>query len=466
MGSSSSIVNLPRTPPVPVERNSKISPLFDDDSTVIDAGTDWDIISFHDDQQIPTKSFMVIDVDFWSNNSSENISPRKPVISCHQDLHSKASYIFCNPSATSTFIRYLFHGSWIVELLQIPDILQVSPSKNILQDSNLLSSCQREFLSQSLFSAISGNQLETLLTTCTCSLELSTNHPTLTFLEKSSPEHVDSVLVMTIALALQVFCRSELFLYFSEQQWSRESIRSANWRDYARVGRAQVQQHLRNLSQRDNVEHSYSLSTVALLDSLYVKLLLNHNQLEVINYLSQTDATGFIMDIKECISHVHMDISVYDYEQPHQGDLLQSSFLDWSHRCHQLSSVDDDCRATELFAHSLSCLPESSKKDILCRLFTSASPSLLVTPTMNPSSTNSEISFACVTPVLRCPLMAFTSSFDLIPVDEEYCWSLHRIVYCHLPLDEGQGTLHDKLLSKDKADAVLNVSFLLSHILA
>ncbi len=183
---------------------------------------------------------------------------RKPIFQ-FSDLLSKSEYIcHTKPNICPVFVRYLFSGNWILDLLR---------SSSTSFSKSVQGKCLEENTPH--------NETD--------------SHPTFSFLQEHSSKDVDTVLLLTLAVALQVFGRSELFLHLSEHQWSEDSVRSVQWQDYTCFGRAQIKQQYRTGESHGSPQHLCCWRTIALLDALYVHLVMKHSQTSIYEYLQRVD---------------------------------------------------------------------------------------------------------------------------------------------------------------------------------
>jgi hypothetical protein len=289
----------------------------------------------------------------------------------------------------------------------------------------------------------------------------------------------------TVAIALQVFCRSELFLHLSEHQWSSDGIRSVLWQNYARVGRAQVAQfYARNMCGYTEVGHELacSIGTVALLDAFYVRLLLNTSQQQVANYLSR-HATDWVQMLAKSLSLLPLHMAAYE----------TSTAETWTSK--SLKSND---------VYSYPTHPTSSA--LTHRVMSDVSPTISIQQVYSPHAYNrfrprQLTQVTCIAPVSqRCPFLIFNAkqnnfvevSNDSMTVEkcegkyegnlETFQWNIHRVVWTLVQIpglvssplhallvlseEPGEGKMprKDSTVVVAEAQVAYDLSFLLSNI--
>lgn len=474
------------------------------------------------------------------------------------DLANKSQYILSNQAIMQTFVRYLFNGMWIMDMLQItargssstssPDdkhfrVYEFSevPVSNFesakmseveafralsREDIFFSSTCDvtkwDSFLNEFTSKAPSPTVHETILKTLN-----GTIHPTIAFLQENSPKGMDTVLLFTLALAMEIFCRSELFLHLSEQQWSNDSLQSVQWQDYVRVGRAQVARHVHQSSEKqlnDTINNSIgapythgqddiggvSIQTVTLLDSLYVHLFLIHSQSEVLSYLSH-DSYKWLNDLKHCIQDLPLQLSVYE-----SSSAMNGYWRKFSRKAYHRESDHDEMKKACMDKYYI--LPDDSfsshEMDMInYRLHTTTHPTFLLQSSTeyrqkSPEGTqypvisvdtaqassdsfikglqhaiaidttaesDAKFTMACLSPVQRCPLIIFDHKQNTFVERHHgvrgagYVWDVQRVVNARISFASRalSSTQHaHNMFLVDMLSYNRDVSYLLSIILA
>lgn len=404
---------------------------------IVNSSTDTD----NEDKQTLVGDFDYVEDDgddqFTRHNSMDDEFlgikkeiPRKEIFNFgFDDLNMKSHFVINHSRVLPAFMRFLYSGAWIIEAFQIPVIFNeqlpsYSPKRSSSSCSQLSSPVwiksflERSFLSPNMnFVADQWNnfinQIHTNEVNSIVNMESSSSF-LLQLLSKHSSSSVDSVLLFVIAIALQSFCRSELFLHLSEQQWSTQAMLSAPWVDYSRVGRKIVMQHFSCLEAVD----AHLLGTASLLDAMYERLLMTSNEQMMTSYLVSSFEGDFcwLLDLQECINILPVNLSVYENTTSGTTETF-----------HVQTGAERPILPNELKSY----FSLETTETISCSLQSSTAPISYVTPS---SSNHMKDLFTCASPVLRCPLVVANGMDGSLSVYEtenhKYRWNVHRMVFC------------------------------------
>lgn len=472
------------------ERNSSQSMKFVDDDEMT-ALNDWEMIEddLEDDEEEPTKKFDGI-YPAHLPSSEKYIRPSLAEgLSYLGDLKAKSDYVLQDEKIMTAFVRYLFQGMWIPELLQIPVVSSPmsSPSHSATQpifpeykfDGVFLSSCIDDDSWKPLLKS-----LDVLCETPSSAAVLASENPLITIVDKVCVKRGDSAFLLILAVAMQAFCRSEVFLQLSEQQWSPEAFRSIVWTDYARVGRAVVVQHYQQLSQTEAEGGDVTRSQIALLDALYVHLMTTSSQQDALNYLRPAvdeKTSHWLQDLQAVMLSLPVSWAVYETNASNAASLPKEETMPTVFACQQQSGLMKTLLSWQCLFHTgsklappttqgiaptssaplivpIHCYTASTAQSILRRLHTTTAATQLAFPvlTTDASSSETHLCFECLQPILRCPLLAFDRDGNLSEVSTDYRWDVHRAVAAQVNVNFSSAL--PLVLAQD-------VAYLLSHII-
>eukprot|EP01033_Poteriospumella_lacustris_P009323 gene9323-6680_t len=468
------------------ERNSSQSMKFVDDDEITMLN-DWEVIEddLEDDEE-PTKKF---DEMFTTRLPSSEIFYIRPSLSeglsYLGDLKSKSDYVLQDEKITTAFVRYLFQGMWIPELLQIPVVSSPasSPTHSATQpifpeykfDGVFLSSCVDDDSWKPLLKS-----LDALCGNPSSAAVLASENPLIAIVDKVCVKRGDSAFLLTLAVAMQAFCRSEVFLQLSEQQWSPEAFRSIVWTDYARVGRAVVVQHYQQqLLQTEAEGGDVTRGHIALLDALYVHLMTTSSQRDTLDYLrpaSDENASHWLQDLQAVMLSLPVSWAVYETKASNAASLPKEDSTPTVFACQQQSGLLKSLLSWQCLFHTgskhapatqaspttplivpIHCYAASTAQSILRRLHTTTAATQLAFPVLTTdASPEAHLCFECIQPILRCPLLAFDRDGNLSEVTTGYRWDVHRAVAAQVNVNFTSAL--PLVLAQD-------VAFLLSHII-
>eukprot|EP01033_Poteriospumella_lacustris_P018108 gene18108-12994_t len=333
------------------------------------------------------------------------------------DLQNKITFISSDESILRAFVRYLFSGCWILELLQIPRSPVAAPSF----------------------------------------APLSLSVPELSEEWWLCGDSIDGIVVqLTVAVALQAFCRSELFLHLSEHRWSTDAFHKVHWLDYARIGRDMVQQHMAAMAESngDAGERDARSSQVWLLDALYVRLMLTSSQDEVSAMLrssfkiSDSQVAGFVgivADLSDGLQSLPIDWAVYEstsaVSRKYWAPAAWSSFPG---RFPAPALLDEAFRAVGI-TQSVICRSDGAQESCEAQLTHPFGVAMGLTP------------------IDRCPLIVFDSScrqFMILDADH-FVWAIERVVVASRRFYHSDGR---DSIAADVQRCVCDWSFLLAKV--
>jgi hypothetical protein len=364
-----------------------------------------------------------------------------------EDLRTKDSFVFRKHQFAPVFVRYLFHGMWVLDILQIPyGTAATSAAKQAIpvQMAPPVSASQRFASIIALFESsfvadnINGQSWLELLKDTARQLGESSSCSADYSWPPTRDDKSKLLLHLTIAVALQAFCRSELFLHLSEHHWSADVFHKVHWLDYARVGRGMVQQHMAAMAESDGDadERDARSSQVWLLDALYVRLMTTSSQREVSAVLQASFTSDaeteepqitWLTELEEGLKALPIDWAVCEVRP--SGNPNQFAWRSVYHHC---SAVVDDGAALNQAMPWKDHFHGPVAHQLSHRLLTSPSvTALMYSHAHGVVADNAPISVSVATPIFRCPLLmsdwkqedALASAFP-----SSYEWDVHRVV--------------------------------------
>jgi hypothetical protein len=378
----------------------------------------------------------------YSPRGIANISSR-PQSACHaksipflakdiqvcNDLLIKNNLLVNNPAAAKLFVKYAFFGSWIFPLME------VSPSRPAPE--RILSSTvmPEELRADAYFEGVGANNTDPMI---------SVENKTYGILKNLLGDI--QLNYLGLAVALQQFCRSEVFMAASESNWDVDVVNQIVVRSY--LTERNVTKLLRTCHQ----------STEGFLDDLFFHLhrftnysrdahdlFTNHNWIFALEHV--LNIMPFAMKVES--SHP-MQACGWNIDYLNEQSAWGAGYTS--------QTIPQDTRSRMFSAPYI-----RRANDLLYSLHTGTTTTHLILPFISSQEgfigkQRSGFDFLAVTPVLRSPLIQMKGD-EMVVTPSNYDWSLFQVVTVQWEFLSEQHELDTHYLA-----VTSDLSFVLAHI--
>jgi hypothetical protein len=375
------------------------------------------------------------------HNRTSLLEDAQPIQFC-EDIFMKSHFLATNPIVARLFTRFLYFGAWIFPLADeckargLPPHIMSSARNNSdgsasVDGSLWTTSVFGENRSFELFRSLLGEE---------------------------------GLVLMTFALALQQFCRSDVFSTVSEADWSLEAIRAVPIRNY--LSERNVTRLLAPVTGRQQ-------STEGLLDDMFFHLhrFTKYGRDTEKRYFQSSDWVYALENVLSTapfalqLESAHpMASPVWTIAQMNEEAMGDASVIPQDTRGRILSSKLSSMRKDRLL-YGIHTTSETTHVLLPSSLSCSSPATPCVTCDTKPRE---EFDFVAITPVLRSPLMLFSSAsssdeMDIFPAN--YDWSLFQVVTVQWNLQQAVSPFDGETMDLYYVTAASDLSYLVARML-
>lgn len=378
---------------------------------------------------------------FPPHHRSSSLEDAQPIQFC-EDIFMKSHLLATNPIVARLFMRYLYYGAWVFPLIDecksrgLPPHIMSSARNNSDGSASVTglpwtASVVGENRSFELFRSLLGEE---------------------------------GLVLMTFALALQQFCRSDVFSTVSEADWSLEAMQSVPIRNYLNE---------RNVTRLLAPTTGRQQSTEGLLDDMFFHLhrFTKYGRDTEKRYFQSSDWVYALENVLStapfavALESAHpMASPAWTIAQMNEEAMGDASVIPQDTRGRILSSKLSAMRKDSLL-YGIHTTSETTH----VLLPSSLSCSSPATPCIKRDAERcEEFDFVAITPVLRSPLMLFSSAtssdeMDIFPAN--YDWSLFQVVTVQWNLQQAMSPFDGESMDLSYVTASSDLSYLVARML-